>query len=208
LAALLLLAAAGCTPKPAIRPTAEPAAKVIAPGTRVLLLTPLVRFESMQSEAALDDIAYDETAYAARLHDAARAAAAGAGAAIIECGLPQAHAATTAACGELAPHTLALSRGIVRPDAAVALARVAAETLGVLVLATACLGRLGPGGYYNANSGQIKAASASTVLSAALLGADGRAVWKNDVLLRAIPEATDESYREALELLFTAAPRP
>jgi hypothetical protein len=206
-ALVLLGVLVSCSPRPATRPAALPAGDALGPGSTVLVLRPSIRFESMEREVALADGAREEVAFAGSLRDAARLAAASAGAVVLECDSPDA-ANVAALCADLSPHVRLLSRGVVRPESAQLLARGDLGAPAISILATSCLGRVGPAGYYNSQTGQLHAASRSTVLSAALIGADGHLKWKNDVLLRAVPEATDANYLEALTLLFSAAPRP
>ena len=162
----------------------------------------------MQTEAPLTGEAYDAAALANPLRDAARGAAAAAGAVVLECGAADA-SDLTQACAALAAQGLGLSHGAVRRDSVGPLTDLAAQRPDLRVLATAAVARQGPLGRYDPNTGQIADMAASTVLTAALIEpGPQRSAWSNDAMLRSIPGGTDDAYRAMLSLLFTAAPSP
>ncbi len=195
-----------CTPPPTSRSGAVSPRGALRAGLPVLVLAPVVRFEEMQTEFPLRGRDDEAKELALELHRAAMASAATASAAVTDCATTGATDVATL-CDELARHALLLSRGIVRADSRPLLARAAVLGTDATVLATSCVARAGPLGTYNSSTGQITSSDSRTVVSAALWrGTDGKVAWKNDVLLRTIPEGSDERYQQSLALLFSGAP--
>ena len=66
--------------------------------------------------------------------------------------------------------------------------------------------KIGPGGYWDPNSGMIGAAMHNATLRASLLDpANGKSLWQNSVYLRDTPSVGSSAYRRALESLFPSS---
>jgi hypothetical protein len=192
----------GCAATIHGRPGAVAAADALTADQTVILLPALVQFEQLKTEAPVYGGPRGLDAMSAALVGAARERARAAGATIIDCP-PVPGDGAPAWCRALVTQAAALAHGVVPADARPALAEAAASGRSTVVLATACVVKLGPGESYNSFSGEITSSTSKAVLSAAVTAApSGRGVWQNDVLLRGVPEADEPSFRRAVAMLF------
>lgn len=212
--ALLLCAAAGCSAHPIIPVTARPLAATKTDSLAVIVLTPVVRIDQMPgasaplafSANARAEPGSDAEALAASLHDAAAGAARALNVSLIDCrGTGDADAGV---CEQLDPFAAPLAHGSTRSDARSALHHAGETQPNCAVLASQLIVELGPGSYYNSATGQMGSAMSTSAFRAALTRCDPTEVlWKNEILLRAVPDLRSTGYAEAVQALFAGAPK-
>ena len=198
-----LIGTASCAAKPVVRPDSPALASAVSAEATVLLLEPQVRLESPARAAfRIDPTEYDTAGLAAAMSAAASQAA------------PAARpcedlaAAEAQPCSLLAARAEKLARGIVEPDSRTSLEQLSRSAAATVLVATSLTGRSASMGRLNPYSGEISSDNASTLLRAAAISCgSGDVVWRNEVLLRELPEPSDDSYAEALQFLFGGAPR-
>lgn len=179
----------------------------ISGSTTVFLLAPAVEFERIQSVMTVPSSRSSRDDLAASLRSAARAAVAAAHVTSVDCQDAEGQAATV--CTQLDALSGALARGSVKAGTRLTLQHLSEREPTCAVLATLLVAELGPGDYYNSVTGQMGSAMSKSVFSAALTRCDtGAVLWKNEVLLRAVPEVRDAGYLESLQLLFEGSKPP
>jgi len=204
-ALVLVTAVGGCTAQPTTRAAAAPARAVLTPASTVLVLRPVVRIERLNDEKPLTGVEYGAEALGSSLSTAARGAAIASGATVIDCATATG-SAWEPSCAALAAQAAPLARGVVPTAAGGGLAQLSTVQADAVVLASLLVAKVGPAATYNSFSGQITSDPSTALLSAALVGAPaGRVLWRNDALLRTVPEANDTAYQESLRLLFGGA---
>jgi hypothetical protein len=96
-----------------------------------------------------------------------------------------------------------LARGNITDEAREDLARLATLNDQQLILVQFMRVKVGPGGWWNPNSGQIASAAHSTLLQSALISCkDGRVIWKSEQFLRKALEPDSNELGKVLTLLY------
>jgi hypothetical protein len=204
-AAILVLALAGATPRaepaqqePTAAPAAAPAAREVttAPAKlMVVLLKPAIRFEEIPAGARSDfgvkmstvsrgkkGVPGNEEDYQRLLIDAARNAA-GPKATLLDAGALEPSIGET--CKGLESLGSRLARGNINEDALGKLARLAASDEHYAILAQFLRLETGPGRSWDPNTGAIGSSTDSTLVQAALVSAKtGKVIWKGERLIR------------------------
>jgi len=67
--------------------------------------------------------------------------------------------------------------------------------------------KVGQSGTWNAYSGAITSSNSSSLLKVSLVQCNGEVLWKNQVLLRQIPNLNDEKFKESLDILYSTLPK-
>ncbi|MGA2739005.1 MAG: hypothetical protein ABSG65_16325 [Bryobacteraceae bacterium] len=204
-AAILVLALAGATPRaepaqqePTAAPAAAPRDREVTPAPSklmVILLKPAIRFEEITAGSRSDfgvkmptvnrgknEAPGNEEDYQRLLIDAAKNAA-GSKATILDSGTLEPSIAET--CQGLASLGSRIARGNINEDALGKLARLAASDEHYAILAQFLRLEKGPGRSWDPNTGAIGSSTSSTLVQAALVSAKtGRVIWKNERLIR------------------------
>lgn len=161
----------GCDPTPISRATIIPVASAVAPTKTVVILPPLVTFQRIEDESPLPAADYKADDIETSLLTAATKSLSSHNSSLIDCSRV-APAEVTEICRELGRYAPQLARGAVREDARPLLHRLAGNIGGATVLAHSLLGKVGPGAYWDPNTGAIRSGISSSVLRAALIDSE------------------------------------
>src|SRR5215813_12458672 len=186
---------AACSVHPIVPPTARPLAATPSESLTLILLRPVVRIDKMPPADAPLSFAPNQSVPPASdgeplirsLYDAAKGAAAALQPALIDC--QTAEDGDAGLCKQLDPLVGRLAHGSTTADGRSVLHHVAEVQPNCAVLATQLDVELGPGAYYNSATGQMGSAMSTSAFRAALTRCDtAEVLWKNEVLLRAVPD--------------------
>jgi hypothetical protein len=170
-----------------------------------MILSPRLSFEHLQSTSTIAAGELDGPLLEKRMAMAAAEAVRARGLSAVDCFAGDPAEATT--CSALEGFATDLSRGRATPEARAVLPSADSGAADIAVLASSMRGKLGPGGYWDPNSGAIRKAMSSVTLRAALVRVqDQQTLWSNQVLLRDIPDHAAEEFQESLQLLYQSLP--
>jgi hypothetical protein len=182
----------------ASQPGAQPT--IAGPETRVVILDPALRFESVTDESPVPMNEGVLRAYSDVLSAQATAVVQRRKLAVVDI---ESTAGVAEIAADLQPLVARLARGALNADTVALLARLAAIDQNFAVLAIRMRAKSGVGGSWNPNTGAITSSMNTTELSAALVSRGaGRVVWKNDVALRKVPSAASKDFLQKVAELF------
>jgi hypothetical protein len=191
-----------CTTVPVTTsPTFQPAVEV-PPETRILVISPLLRFESVQTEAVLPPSEYYGQAFEQQLIAWAKKEATARAFEVAEPASPDVVPAASA-CEQLTAQSNKLARGIVADEAKPSLDSIASVNANYAVLVQYLRVKIGPGGSWNSYTGEITSTMSNMLIDAALVSSrDGRVLWKNEVLLRNLAMPNSKEFMQSLSLIY------
>lgn len=171
----------------------------IPPDSGVLLLPALIRYEDIHTDALLDPSLHKGRETSEVFDSLAQRYLQNTGIRLT----PASPADSIQS--KLIAITQNLLRPIILPDYRAVLA-AAAESAGCrYVLVCAVRVKIGPGGYWDPNSGSIGSSSSYARLRAALLdpsSADGKPCWTQEVEIRKLPQPHSNRFADAVRMLF------
>jgi hypothetical protein len=204
---VLLLQFTSCAHKP-VTDTPSPAPPLtVVPSIDILVLRPLLKFERIQDEAPLLASDYQRGAIESDLLAAARHVIESKKFIMVD---PQAHQDMNIAelCEKLHSQSAKLSRGIVSDEIEISLKQLASFNERSAVFVQLFRVKIGPGGYWNPNTGAIASSMSSSSLRVALIRCStGQVLWRKQVLLRGLPRPRSSQFSEMLKLLYQDFPR-
>ncbi len=100
-----------------------------------------------------------------------------------------------------------LSVGYLSPEAKEILKQLSSFDENLVILSQYLYVKVGQSGTWNAYSGAITSSNSSSLLKVSLVQCNGEVLWKNQVLLRQIPNLNDEKFKESLDILYSTLPK-
>ena len=175
-------------------------------GVQIILLNPLILIEDVRDGSELSPLKGGAADLAPLLRSAARSAAESRGYSVVDDDSLQ-DADALSACGQLGIASRKLARGVLDDDLRHTLGLVAQANDGYAVLAQAMRIRIGPGRSWNPWTGNITSSMSNTVFQASLISAStAEVLWKNELLVRKLPQPTDKRFMSSLHGLYGSLP--
>ncbi len=203
--ALFFLSACG-TVKPISMVSDEVTVARLDYNTNVFVLRPLAAFEGLYSEAHLDSSSYNGSLIETLMTSTSKRV-------LRKNKIPatdpaiQENILASNIPDDIRKKIPKLSRGITDGDSISLLRSMASYGENMAILVNYVDVKVGTRGTWDPNSGAITSGNSRSVFHAALLDcATGQLLWKNDVLLRALPHTSGERLSEARDLLFSNFP--
>jgi hypothetical protein len=100
-----------------------------------------------------------------------------------------------------------LSVGYLTAETKEILNKIFAYDENIAILSQYLYVKVGQGGTYNAYTGAITSSNSSSLLRVSLVHCNGDVIWKNQVLLRQLPNPDNEKFTETLDILYTTFPK-
>lgn len=174
--------------------------------SEVLILSPLLKFERLHDETILDPSEFGGPAIISNLNARARNA-------LVKGKFRIAQTESLKATefvdllSRLQSLSSSLSTGQVKDEANGILKRLSAQNQHLLILSHFLYSKVGPGGYWNPNTGAIGSSMSTCRIRVSLIQCStAQVLWKNEVILRQLPQVGSSTFEEALDLLYTNFP--
>jgi hypothetical protein len=199
---LCLLLLSGCTTTSAVVAGSRAAVGSLNVREPIMLLPPKLTYERIQNEQPLDGAEFQASAVVASLLAAARQSLQQKGLAVIG-EVSAGNAEVRHPLEGLSARADALFHSPIDPSLVEQLRQVqpAGEDRAVLVQYVRV--KVGPGGFWDPNTGVIHSKMSSANLRAAILRCrDGQLLWRNEVFLREVPRVNSSKFRKAVQLLY------
>lgn len=200
-----LLVLVACAARPVVVISQAPDSQVIS-DIDVLVPQPFLQFERIQDERILSASDYQGDAIEASLLSASKNAVELRGFAMVDCRSLQSKEIVEL-CDQLRSISPKLSRGLISNETEILLKRFASFNKRFAVLVTFLQVKVGPGSFWNPSGGAIRSSMSSSLLRIALIHCVTKQIlWKNQVLLRQLPQAESRQFSESLDLLYQSLP--
>jgi hypothetical protein len=195
------------TPAPVHISSAPANITAIPKNARILILKPLLKFEQLKDEAAVDSSTYSGPVIESKLNDAAKDAATKRNTAIVEAaalGSPE----LVDLCAKLQPLSSRLASGQLNDEAKNMLLRLSEADKELLIISNFLQVKVGPGGYWDPNTGSIGSSMSTSQFRISLINCStGQVMWKDELLVRDLPQVNDsKKFAEYVQLLYTNFP--
>lgn len=200
-----LLVLSSCATSP-ILVTTSPISGEVAPNTDIIIVQPLLKFERIHDEAILPASDYQGNAIEAKMLAYAKSVVEMRKFVIVD---PQIYHEVEVAglFNQLCSMSPKLSIGVVDNGANILFKRLASFNERIAVLMQFFKVKVGPGGYWNPNTGAIASSMSNAVLQASLISCStGKVLWRNQILTRQLPQPESQQFSEALKLLYQSFP--
>jgi hypothetical protein len=202
---ILPLILASCTSRPVANVALQRETIRLDPNLEILILPPHLRFERIADESTLSASGYQGDEIAANLSQVAQNFLVQNEFKVIESQSDSSEISDL--CRQLSPFSPELSGGRIDTNAAEILYRLASLNGNLAVFANSIRAKVGPGGYWNPNTGAIGSSMSNTVIRAALINCGSAEVlWRNEVLMRELPKVESGQYKRTINLLYRTFP--
>lgn len=203
---ILVFMVTSCATRP-IAVSSIPTYDTVLPAfSEILVLQPLLKFEQLHDETVIDPSKFDGPTLISSLDTSSKNAVAKS-----KFRVAVNENLNSSECGELCSRlgllSSRLSIGQINDEAKTMLQQLSSIDPDLAILSLYLHVKVGPGGYWNPNSGAIRSSMSSSHFQICLIHCGtGQVLWKNEVLLRKIPKVDDSKYAESLRLLYTNFP--
>lgn len=201
-------APAAASPPPAAQQSAVKPGATDNTSRRVLLLSPCIKFESLQDETPLDSARFDSKSLTQQMTKTAEQRLQAEGFKVIS--LDTSFQEASISSGKISRESCIVARDYKGKESIPALAELSQQVHSDLILALYLRVRVGGKGVWETAvvSGGFTPGQSETFLAAALVDpAKDEANWKNQVLERKILKPESDSMKRALDALFASMTR-